>query len=158
MSEYNVPPWSSRSSWRRQAVPPSQMRVSDAERHQIVDALSKHFADGRLDQAEFDERMGKAMSAKTQGDLVGLLADLPPLHNSASEPRRRRQRSRGVLLLVGAAVLFLLATGPWGWGPWPYRSPLPFLVLVFLAVVLFRRARWGWHHHHSSDDELIHRL
>ena len=52
---------------------PPQMRVSDAERHEIADILSKHFADGRLDDVEFNERLDKAMRAKTRGDLAGLL-------------------------------------------------------------------------------------
>ena len=55
------------------------LRVSDAERNDVADKLSRHFADGRLDQAEFKERLDAAMSAKTQGDLAGLFDDLPPL-------------------------------------------------------------------------------
>src|SRR5437868_2080184 len=53
------------------------MRVSDAERQAVTDRLAEHFAAGRLDQAEFDDRAGRAMSAKTRADLSGLFADLP---------------------------------------------------------------------------------
>ena len=53
------------------------MRVSDAERQAVTDRLAEHFADGRLDQAEFDERVGRAMNAKTRADLNGLFDDLP---------------------------------------------------------------------------------
>ena len=53
------------------------LRVSDAERQAVTDRLAGHFADGRLDQIEFDERAGRAMSAKTRADLAGLLDDLP---------------------------------------------------------------------------------
>jgi GntR family transcriptional regulator len=52
------------------------LRVSDAEREAVSGRLAEHFAAGRLDQAEFDDRVGRAMSAKTRGDLRGLLADL----------------------------------------------------------------------------------
>jgi GntR family transcriptional regulator len=52
------------------------LRVSDAEREAVADRLAEHFADGRLDQAEFDDRVGRAMSAKTRADLSGLFADL----------------------------------------------------------------------------------
>ena len=52
------------------------LRVSDAEREAVTDRLAEHFAAGRLDQAEFDDRVGRAMSAKTRGDLRGLFADL----------------------------------------------------------------------------------
>ena len=53
------------------------LRVSDAERQAVTDRLAEHFADGRLDQAEFDERVGRAMNAKTRADLNGLFDDLP---------------------------------------------------------------------------------
>src|SRR5258708_19561461 len=52
------------------------LRVSDAEREAVSGRLAEHFAAGRLDQAEFDDRVGRAMSAKTRGDLRDLFADL----------------------------------------------------------------------------------
>ncbi len=52
------------------------LRVSDAEREAVTGRLAKHFAAGRLDQAEFDDRVRRAMSAKTRADLRGLFADL----------------------------------------------------------------------------------
>lgn len=53
------------------------MRLSDAERAEIADQLGKHFADGRLDKTEYDERVSRAMSAKTHADVQGLFDDLP---------------------------------------------------------------------------------
>jgi Domain of unknown function (DUF1707) len=53
------------------------IRLSDAERTEAADRLATHFGDGRLDQAEFDERVAQAMNATTRGDLSGLLDDLP---------------------------------------------------------------------------------
>jgi len=53
------------------------LRVSDAEREAATGRLAEHFAAGRLDQAEFDDRVGRAMSARTRADLNGLFADLP---------------------------------------------------------------------------------
>ena len=53
------------------------VRVSDAERTETADRLAAHFGDGRLNQAEFDERVAQAMNAKTRGDLSGLFDDLP---------------------------------------------------------------------------------
>ena len=52
------------------------LRVSDAEREAVAGRLAEHFAVGRLDQAEFDDRVGRAMSAKTRGDLSELFAGL----------------------------------------------------------------------------------
>jgi hypothetical protein len=62
---------------RRAGWPGSQMRVGDAERSAIADRLAKHFSDGRLDEAEFNDRLDRAMRAKTMADLTGLLSDLP---------------------------------------------------------------------------------
>jgi GntR family transcriptional regulator len=53
------------------------VRASDAEREAVADRLAEFFAAGRLDQAEFDDRVGRAMSAKTRADLSALFADLP---------------------------------------------------------------------------------
>ena len=53
------------------------LRVSDAEREAAASRLAEHLAAGRLDQAEFDDRVRRAMSAKTRADLSGLFADLP---------------------------------------------------------------------------------
>ena len=62
---------------RRASWPGSEMRVGDTERSAIADRLAEHFSDGRLDEAEFNDRLDRAMQAKTMGDLTGLLADLP---------------------------------------------------------------------------------
>ena len=56
---------------------PAGLRVSDAERDAVAAELAEHLKDGRLDTAEFDERVGQAVTAKTRGDLDRLLADLP---------------------------------------------------------------------------------
>lgn len=58
------------------ATPPPQ-RLSDAERDAAVDALRVHFEDGRLDAAEFDERMSAALRAKTADQVGPLFVDLP---------------------------------------------------------------------------------
>jgi len=77
----------------RAAWPQSGMRVSDAERTMIADRLARHFSDGRLDQAEFEDRLDRAMRAKTRADLIGLLSDLP--EGLTGPPDRDLQRSRG---------------------------------------------------------------
>jgi hypothetical protein len=61
------------------------MRVGDTERAAVADRLAQHFGDGRLDEAEFNDRLDKAMRAKTMADLTGLLADLPD--TAATQPQ-----------------------------------------------------------------------
>src|SRR5215470_2096395 len=73
---YN-PPWGRGSSGRRASQVNPSMRVSHAERTEVADRLSKHYGDGRLDEEEFNERLDRAMKAKTQSDLDGLFDDLP---------------------------------------------------------------------------------
>ncbi len=61
-------------------VPPGPVpviRASDRERDAATQRLQEAFAEGRLDDAEFDERMRTALSARTRADLDQLLADLP---------------------------------------------------------------------------------
>jgi hypothetical protein len=125
------------------------MRISDAERAEITNALCRHFADGRLDEAEFNDRAAQAAAAKTRDDLGPLLADLPPLDSPPPEVPERRPRRR-----LGWVVLGVLAVLIAGWSltaaatsvlhphvPW---------VLVFIAVfviVRHRRRRWCSHRH-----------
>ena len=52
-------------------------RASDRERDVVVQRVQDAFAEGRLDDAEFDERSRAALTARTHADLDALLADLP---------------------------------------------------------------------------------
>ncbi|WP_396445376.1 DUF1707 domain-containing protein [Actinomadura sp.] len=54
-----------------------EIRIGDAERDAVMVALHDHFAEGRLDRAELDERLESALSARTRGDLRALVKDLP---------------------------------------------------------------------------------
>lgn len=53
------------------------IRASDAERDAATQHLQQAFAEGRLDDAEFDQRMRAALIARTRADLAALLTDLP---------------------------------------------------------------------------------
>ena len=52
-------------------------RASDRERDAVVQRVQDAFAEGRLDDTEFDERTRAALTARTHADLDVLLADLP---------------------------------------------------------------------------------
>jgi hypothetical protein len=62
-----------------QPNPGDHLRVSDAERQQVVDALQRHTGEGRLSIDEFEDRSTLAFAARTRADLGGVLADLPAL-------------------------------------------------------------------------------
>ena len=132
------PPWAGGPG---RGMPDPAMRVSDAERSQVADALSKHFAEGRLDQAEFDERMQRAMAAKTRADLAGLFDDLPPIVPEGTAGTELRRRRRGGFALVFVTALIFLAafsSAVWAWH-------FPWLLFGLIFFLVWRRSRWGWH-------------
>ncbi|WOP19114.1 DUF1707 domain-containing protein [Raineyella sp. LH-20] len=72
---------------------PPLPRIGDAERQAAVDELSEHYVAGRLDEAEFNQRMDTALQARTIADLVPLFTDLPPINPAApwaAAPLQRR--------------------------------------------------------------------
>jgi hypothetical protein len=139
------------------------MRVSDAERQAVADRLAAHYADGRLDQAEFDERSARAISAKTRADLEGLLDDLPepggmkgtgptgasgiPAFSGSGTMTRRHQHGHP---LLGAAVFVIvviaLAHAIWFVASWLW-------VAVIAVIVLAATGHLGHHHHHHGHSQ-----
>jgi uncharacterized protein DUF1707 len=57
--------------------PDESLRVSDAERDVTLRTLGDHAAVGRLTLDELEERSGRALTAKTRGELAALTTDLP---------------------------------------------------------------------------------
>jgi hypothetical protein len=53
------------------------IRASDQDRDSAAELLSEAYAVGRLSREELDDRATVAFSAKTQGELRDLTADLP---------------------------------------------------------------------------------
>jgi hypothetical protein len=56
---------------------PRLLRVSHADRDRMVEILRDAAADGRLDTDELEERVERALTARTFADLEPLTADLP---------------------------------------------------------------------------------
>lgn len=56
---------------------PTPRRLSDTERDAAVAALRTHLAAGRLDAAEFEERMQAALAGRYASDVMPLFSDLP---------------------------------------------------------------------------------
>jgi uncharacterized membrane protein len=53
------------------------MLAGDADREQAADLLKEAFAEGRLTQAEYEERIGRVYQARTYGDLDVVTGDVP---------------------------------------------------------------------------------
>ncbi|MGW3771232.1 DUF1707 domain-containing protein [Actinomadura verrucosospora] len=97
------------------------LRVSDAEREPVIQRLQDAYAEGRLDEDEFDMRVQLAMTAKTRNDLGAVLLDLvsvpaapAPAGGEAAtgEDRMLAAAAHAVAvptLFVGPLVLMLLS-------------------------------------------------
>jgi Domain of unknown function (DUF1707) len=121
------------------------MRVGDAERNEVAEALSQHFSAGRLDDAELKERLDRAMGAKTWADLSGLLDDLPPLGESVVAPPSPRRHRVATWALVVLAVLVVFS-GPWHQIPWFWYPRVPWILAGLVILALWRRSRARhWH-------------
>lgn len=98
----------------RHRTDPAGLRVSHAERDHVVDGLQTAFGEGRIDKGEFDERVGRALAARTRADLDGLLGDLaaPPSAASHAAPHRPDSEERAWAMLSHWLGLLTWVVGP----------------------------------------------
>lgn len=94
----------------------AHLRIGDAERDSVAEALHEHFAKGRLTREELDERLDVALRAKTESNLRELMSDLPqprglPEPKPADPPR--------------PATPSWTAGPPWAAGPPPWAAGRP---------------------------------
>ena len=100
------------------------LRASDADRQKVVDRLSEHAAAGRLEPAELEERVARALAARSEADLDPLLADLPRESRPRRQGRRRGRVDPDELRAYLSVMLLLVAiwafTGAgYFWPAWP---------------------------------------
>lgn len=90
------------------------MRARDRDREQVIAVLDDAYADGQLSAVDRELRVGRAIEARTLGDLSGLTRDLQvaslpgPADGSA---RKRRLRIIGVAAAAGLLLLAGLSVG-----------------------------------------------
>jgi hypothetical protein len=120
------------------------LRASDADREAVAGQLHKAAVEGRLEPHELEERMHRALRARTYGDLRRLVADLP-------SGRPRRSRSTGgtlaivafrlalAVLVVAAVVTVAVVMAAW-WLLW---------ALLWMTM---RGRRYGWARPRSKVD------
>jgi hypothetical protein len=75
--------------------PSPAIRASDQDRDAVAQRLQQAFAERRLDDDEFDERMRAALTARTGTDLDKLTADLPALAPGSTAPAADPARRPG---------------------------------------------------------------
>jgi hypothetical protein len=149
MSPASTQQWTRRIRYSDQHI-----RVSDAERNSVAELLGQHYADGRLDQAEFDDRIGRTMAAKTRGDLAGLFDDLPENGPAGTGPagpggpagpavpyrgaRRRGGIVRALLLLL---LVFICANFAWhAFTSLFFIQPLVWAFVIVAVILLVNRS------------------
>lgn len=125
------------------------LRASDGDREDVACRLADHMAAGRLDVAEYDERVAAAYAATTVADLQPLLRDLPiqpaaagpslPAHASVRPAWGSWALTTLICLTIWAATS--IAAGDiegfwpfWVFGPWG-------AVLLMPKVCPFRASR-----------------
>ena len=119
----------------------ANLRAADADRERVAEQLRRSHAEGRLDLAEFQQRLDACYQAKTFGELAELVRDLPrqdELDERRSfgwlKPRRGSLMPLAPILI--ALILLAAAAGHhvfWLWIP---------LVFLFLRLSWLRRTRW----------------
>jgi hypothetical protein len=120
------------------------MRVSDLERSAVAQDLGKHFAAGRLDMTEFDERTGRAFGARTRQDLAGLLSDLPPLGSALQEGHRTGGPRLWMFLAVVLAIIAALSvTSVFSEAHHGFFFPWFLIPIGFFVTRRFWRRRWS---------------
>ncbi|GAB3715064.1 DUF1707 SHOCT-like domain-containing protein [Mariniluteicoccus flavus] len=141
------------------AAQPGGVRIGDRERDAAVERLRDHLVDGRLAQFEFDDRMARALAARTEQELDGLFTDLPgdrglvPLadsnsgsaaveHGGGANRNSAMARFYGIASAVSfpLALVICFATG---WRAW-WLILIPMMVLPALGQALGI---------HKGDDE-----
>jgi hypothetical protein len=87
------------------------LRASDADREQVAERLRIAAVEGRLGSDELEDRVGMALTAKTYGELDGLVSDLPA--TSLGRPRRSgvpaRVRPRVLVAVAVPVALVVIA-------------------------------------------------
>jgi Flp pilus assembly protein TadB len=119
----------------------SSILASDADRERVAERLRQATAEGRILAHELEERLGRALRARTYGELDELVADLP----RTAVPGKRRSRSMGlarshpvaavavlvvltVMIAAAAAMALFAFSGVW---------------FLLVLVLVLRRGPWS---------------
>jgi hypothetical protein len=137
--------------WNRIAGRDPGLRAADADRERIAERLRKSHAEGRLDMAEFQQRLERCYEAKTLGELAELVGDLPSVEDEQDGRRTpgwfRPWRS-SLAPLVPILIALIVVSAAIGHHVFWLWIPLAFI--LWRMSWWGRRRRWagprrGWH-------------
>ncbi|RCV55594.1 hypothetical protein DEF23_00870 [Marinitenerispora sediminis] len=134
-----------------------ETRASDADRDRVARRLQEHFAQGRLDSDDFNERLTRVYRARTGAELERITEDLPerdladlrpaPRRPAGRSPGRRRGVLRepivqipwliwgGVNTLCFTIWLITVVTGAHGGYPWWIWVMAPWGIVMLFATI-----------------------
>lgn len=143
------------------------LRVSHAEREQVIDILKAAFVRGTLAKDEFDLRVSQAFASRTYAELAAVTAGLPagpiaaqprsPARAQGGQPvlRPGRVMAAATALYAGLQAFLFLSPWPVGTENDPARAKIalfllsnPIYLVVLLIGVMFLIA--GRRERHSS--------
>ncbi len=124
-------------------------RVGDADRESVARLIADATGEGLLHFDEMDERLSRALTARTEADLAAVTADLPETWLRQSKRAAERTRNaadarrgfavhlRSYLLVMAGLVAVWAAVGitAGAWYPWPVWPAIGW------AFGIFRHAR-----------------
>jgi len=105
----------------------------------VAELLSQHYAEGRLDASEFDDRLEHAMAAKKPAPTCPTCSSTsqgpkPPCRCPTRRPRRAGILGMAVLVLVvGVAAVCLGMVGP----------HIPWLLVALVVIFVWSRRPTG---------------
>ena len=118
------------------------LRVSHADREQVIATLKAAFIQGRLSRDELDLRVGRALGSRTYAELAALTADIPAgltglaAHNALqadTRPRRRARRIAGSLAAV-AVIVATISVASLSHRPATVAAPGPAGAIMYVAA------------------------
>lgn len=122
------------------------LRIGAPERRLARLALDQHLADERIDEREYQRRLGACQEARTRAELREVFADLPEPHPELPdfpEPPEPDERipslavaGCGTLLLgVPVAIVLGIVYGAW----WTIAAPVAVVVALLIVNYLLDR-------------------
>ena len=107
---------------------PSDVRASDTDREQTLERLRHHVTEGSLTLDEFADRIDVVLAARTRGELVQVVSDLPTA--LVQEPRRFSPRRWVVGVMSGGKAK----------GRWRVGQSVTAIAVMGSAELDFRQA------------------
>jgi len=86
------------------------LRASDDDRDRLVEQLQRHAVAGRLSMDEYAERVDRVLVARTHGELLALVHDLP-IESTVDAPDDHREGARQLIVALLVALLVLAVLG-----------------------------------------------